>query len=59
MTRLKKLLKQLLLACGGVDIILNNADQYFKLIMHHQLKMDKLYDILVKGQFSVSKVGLK
>ena len=47
------------LAFGGVDIIVNNAGiSISKSITDHSIAdWDKLYDILVKGQFLVSKAG--
>ena len=49
------------LAFGGVDIIVNNAGiSISKSITDHSIAdWDKLYDILVKGQFLVSKAGAK
>jgi rhamnulose-1-phosphate aldolase/alcohol dehydrogenase len=49
------------LAFGGVDIIVNNAGiSISKSITDHSIAdWDKLYDILVKGQFLVSKVGIE
>lgn len=49
------------LAFGGVDIIVNNAGiSISKTLVDHTIAdWDKLYDILVKGQFLVSKAGLK
>ncbi len=48
------------LAFGGVDIIVNNAGiSTSKPIEDHSIEdWDKLYDILVKGQFLVSQAGL-
>lgn len=48
------------LAFGGVDIIVNNAGiSISKSIAEHTIEeWDKLYDILVKGQFMVSKAGV-
>lgn len=48
------------LAFGGVDIIVNNAGiSISKTIADHSLAdWDKLYDILVKGQFLVSQAGI-
>jgi NAD(P)-dependent dehydrogenase (short-subunit alcohol dehydrogenase family) len=48
------------LAFGGVDIIVNNAGiSISKSIAEHTLEeWDRLYDILVKGQFIVSKAGI-
>ncbi|TDD93473.1 bifunctional aldolase/short-chain dehydrogenase [Flavobacterium cellulosilyticum] len=47
------------LAFGGADIIVNNAGiSISKSIAEHTLEeWDRLYDILVKGQFIVSKAG--
>ncbi|MDP4284213.1 MAG: bifunctional aldolase/short-chain dehydrogenase [Bacteroidota bacterium] len=49
------------LAFGGVDIIVNNAGiSISKSIAEHSAEeWDKLYDILVKGQFLVSKAGVE
>jgi NAD(P)-dependent dehydrogenase (short-subunit alcohol dehydrogenase family) len=48
------------LAFGGVDIVVNNAGiSISKSIAEHSLEeWDKLYDILVKGQFIVSQAGV-
>lgn len=48
------------LAFGGVDIIVNNAGISISkpLDEHSEEDWDKLYDILVKGQFLVSKAGV-
>jgi rhamnulose-1-phosphate aldolase/alcohol dehydrogenase len=48
------------LAFGGVDIIVNNAGiSISKSIAEQTLEeWDRLYDILVKGQFIVSKAGI-
>jgi len=48
------------LAFGGVDIIVNNAGiSISKTIADHSIEdWDKLYDILVKGQFLVSQAGI-
>jgi rhamnulose-1-phosphate aldolase/alcohol dehydrogenase len=48
------------LAFGGVDIVINNAGiSISKPIADHTVEdWDKLYDILVKGQFLVSKAGV-
>ncbi|MEO5889045.1 MAG: bifunctional aldolase/short-chain dehydrogenase [Ferruginibacter sp.] len=48
------------LAFGGVDIIVNNAGiSISKTIAEHTIAdWDKLYDILVKGQFLVSQAGV-
>jgi rhamnulose-1-phosphate aldolase/alcohol dehydrogenase len=47
-------------AFGGVDIVVNNAGiSISKSIEEHSLEeWDRLYDILVKGQFIVSKAGI-
>jgi len=49
------------LAFGGVDIIVNNAGiSISKSITDHSIDdWNKLYDILVKGQFLVSKMGVE
>ncbi|MCW3109424.1 MAG: short-chain dehydrogenase [Segetibacter sp.] len=49
------------LAFGGVDIIVNNAGiSTSKALLDHTIEdWDKLYNILVKGQFLVSKAGVK
>ena len=49
------------LAFGGVDIIINNAGiSISKSIADHTMEdWDKLYDILVKGQFFVSQAGIE
>lgn len=49
------------LAFGGIDIVVNNAGiSISKPIEEHSVAdWDKLYDILVKGQFMVSKAGVK
>ena len=49
------------LAFGGVDIVVNNAGiSISKSIADHTLEeWDKLYNILVKGQFIVSKAGIE
>jgi NAD(P)-dependent dehydrogenase (short-subunit alcohol dehydrogenase family) len=52
--------EQACLAFGGVDIVVNNAGiSISKSIAEHTLEeWDRLYDILVKGQFIVSKAGI-
>src|SRR5688572_2024454 len=49
------------LAFGGVDIVINNAGiSISKSITEHTIdEWNKLYDILVKGQFLVSKKGIE
>lgn len=49
------------LAFGGVDIIINNAGiSISKSIAEHTIEeWDRLYDILVKGQFLVSQKGVE
>ena len=49
------------IAFGGVDIIVNNAGiSISRSIAEHSIEeWDKLYDILVKGQFIVSKFGVE
>jgi len=48
-------------AFGGVDIVVNNAGiSISKPVADHSIEdWDKLYDILVKGQFLVSKIGVE
>ncbi len=48
------------LAFGGVDIVVNNAGISISqpLAEHSEENWDKLYDILVKGQFLVSQAGV-
>lgn len=55
----EKALDAACLAFGGADIIINNAGiSISKSIAEHTLEeWDRLYDILVKGQFIVSKAG--
>ncbi|MCU0325765.1 MAG: bifunctional aldolase/short-chain dehydrogenase [Spirosomaceae bacterium] len=57
----KKSLDAACLAFGGVDIVINNAGiSISKSIADHSLEeWDRLYDILVKGQFIVSKAGIE
>ncbi|WP_348811203.1 bifunctional aldolase/short-chain dehydrogenase [Flavobacterium maritimum] len=57
----EKALDAACLAFGGVDIVVNNAGiSISKSIAEHSLEdWDKLYDILVKGQFIVSKAGIE
>lgn len=49
------------LAFGGVDIVVNNAGiSISKPITEHTIEdWDKLYDILVKGQFLLSRAGVQ
>jgi len=58
---IEKAFESAALAFGGVDIIINNAGISISksLIDHTIADWDKLYDILVKGQFLVSKAGLR
>jgi rhamnulose-1-phosphate aldolase/alcohol dehydrogenase len=48
-------------AFGGVDILVNNAGISISQSIeeHSEENWDKLYDILVKGQFLVSQAGVK
>jgi len=48
------------LAFGGVDIVVNNAGISISqtIAAHSEENWDKLYDILVKGQFLVSQAGI-
>ncbi|MEI8074406.1 MAG: bifunctional aldolase/short-chain dehydrogenase [Bacteroidota bacterium] len=56
-TSIEKAFKETALAFGGVDLIVNNAGiSISKAIADHsEEEWDRLYDILVKGQFIVSK----
>src|SRR4029078_7252642 len=58
---IEKTFEAMVLAFGGVDIIVNNAGiSISRSITDHSTEdWDKLYDILVKGQFLVSKAGVK
>ncbi|MDB5242391.1 MAG: short-chain dehydrogenase [Spirosoma sp.] len=53
-------LKAACLAFGGVDIVINNAGiSISKPIAEHSIEeWDRLYDILVKGQFMVTKAAV-
>jgi rhamnulose-1-phosphate aldolase/alcohol dehydrogenase len=57
----EKALDAACLAFGGVDVVVNNAGiSISKSIAEHSLEeWDRLYDILVKGQFIVSKAGIE
>lgn len=56
----ERAIKETVLTFGGVDIMVNNAGiSLSKTITDHTVEdWDKLYDILVKGQFLVSKAGV-
>ncbi len=58
---IEKAMAEACLAFGGVDIIINNAGiSISKSIAEHTLEeWDRLYDILVKGQFIVSQKGIE
>jgi len=58
---IEKAFDQTVLAFGGADVIINNAGiSISKPITEHSIEdWDKLYDILVKGQFLVSKKGIE
>jgi len=58
---IEKAFEQTVLSFGGADIIINNAGiSISKPITEHSIEdWDKLYDILVKGQFLVSKNGIE
>ncbi|MEO7312959.1 MAG: bifunctional aldolase/short-chain dehydrogenase [Chitinophagaceae bacterium] len=55
-----KAMDDVALAFGGVDIVINNAGiSISKSIAEHTIEeWDRLYDILVKGQFLVSQAGV-
>jgi rhamnulose-1-phosphate aldolase/alcohol dehydrogenase len=57
---IEKAMVDAVLAFGGVDLIVNNAGiSISKSITDHtEEEWDRLYDILVKGQFLVSKVAV-
>jgi rhamnulose-1-phosphate aldolase/alcohol dehydrogenase len=57
----EKTFEEIALAFGGADIIVNNAGiSISKSITDHSIEdWDKLYNILVKGQFLVSKMGVE
>ena len=58
---IEKALASAAIAFGGVDIVVNNAGiSISKSIAEHSIAdWDKLYDILVKGQFLVSKTAVE
>ena len=58
---IEKAFANAVLAFGGIDIIVNNAGiSISKSITEHSIEdWDRLYDILVKGQFLVSKFGVE
>ncbi|RXK83069.1 bifunctional aldolase/short-chain dehydrogenase [Filimonas effusa] len=58
---IRKAFKEAALAFGGVDIIVNNAGISISkpLADHTEGDWDKLYDILVKGQYLVSQAGVE
>ena len=58
---IEKAFGQTALSFGGADIIINNAGiSISKPVTEHSIEdWDKLYDILVKGQFLVSKRGIE
>jgi rhamnulose-1-phosphate aldolase/alcohol dehydrogenase len=60
-TSIEKAFDQTVLVFGGADVIINNAGiSISKPITEHSIEdWDKLYDILVKGQFLVSKKGIE
>ena len=58
---IEKAMEQAALQFGGVDLIVNNAGiSTSKPIAEHSIEdWDKLYDILVKGQFLVSQAAIE
>jgi rhamnulose-1-phosphate aldolase/alcohol dehydrogenase len=61
MASIEKAVDATSLAFGGVDIVVNNAGiSISKSIADHSIEeWDRLYDILVKGQFLVSQKGIE
>jgi rhamnulose-1-phosphate aldolase/alcohol dehydrogenase len=57
---IEEAMKQAALDFGGVDIIVNNAGISISkgILEHTQADWDKLYDILVKGQYLVSQAAI-
>jgi rhamnulose-1-phosphate aldolase/alcohol dehydrogenase len=57
---IQQAIHEAVLAFGGIDIVVNNAGiSISKPIAEHTIEdWDKLYDILVKGQFLVSQAGI-
>jgi rhamnulose-1-phosphate aldolase/alcohol dehydrogenase len=60
-TSIQQAFSETALAFGGVDIVVNNAGiSISKSLVEHSIEdWDRLYDILVKGQFLVSKAGVQ
>ncbi len=60
-TTIEKTFAKTALAFGGIDIVINNAGlSISKSIMDHSVNdWDTLYNILVKGQFLVSKIAVE
>jgi len=58
---IEKAIENTCLAFGGVDIVVNNAGISLSksLLEHTEADWDKVYDILVKGQFLVSRVAVE
>jgi NAD(P)-dependent dehydrogenase (short-subunit alcohol dehydrogenase family) len=58
---IRQAMAETVLAFGGVDIVVNNAGiSISKSLIDHSLEdWNKLYDILVKGQFLVSKAAVE
>jgi rhamnulose-1-phosphate aldolase/alcohol dehydrogenase len=58
---IEKTFEEITMAFGGVDIIVSNAGiSISKSITDHSIEdWDKLYNILVKGQFLVSRMGVE
>jgi rhamnulose-1-phosphate aldolase/alcohol dehydrogenase len=57
---IEEAMKQACLDFGGVDLIVNNAGISISkgILEHTQADWDKLYDILVKGQYLVSQAAI-
>jgi len=58
---IEKAIENTCLAFGGVDILVNNAGISLSksLLEHTEADWDKVYDILVKGQFLVSRAAVE
>lgn len=59
-TSIEEALRQASLSFGGIDLIVNNAGISISkgILEHTQQDWDRLYDILVKGQYLVSQASI-